>query len=43
VAGEPTAADDVAELRWFALDDVPAAEELAFRNTAQAIALVRAG
>ena len=43
VVGEPTAADDVAELRWFALDDVPAEDALAFRNTAQAIALLRTG
>ena len=37
VAGQPQAADDVAELRWFAADEVPA--DLAFRNTAQALAL----
>jgi len=30
VAGEPLAADDVCELRWFAPDQLPAADELAF-------------
>ncbi len=29
-SGELTAADDVAELRWFGLDDLPAREDLAF-------------
>jgi ADP-ribose pyrophosphatase YjhB (NUDIX family) len=28
--GDPQPADDVSELRWFAPDDLPAAEELAF-------------
>lgn len=31
VAGEPTPADDVSELRWFSLDELPPPEELAFR------------
>jgi ADP-ribose pyrophosphatase YjhB (NUDIX family) len=30
VAGEPAAADDVAELRWFAPDELPPHDELAF-------------
>lgn len=39
-SGVPEPADDVAELRWFALDDLPPAAELAFANTARALALV---
>ncbi len=35
--GEPTAADDVAELRWFALDALPPADEVAFANTRTAL------
>jgi ADP-ribose pyrophosphatase YjhB (NUDIX family) len=31
-AGMPQPADDVAELRWFSADDLPAAEELAFEG-----------
>jgi 8-oxo-dGTP diphosphatase len=31
VSGEPAPADDVAELRWFPLDDPPPPEECAFR------------
>jgi NAD+ diphosphatase len=30
VSGEPVAADDVAELAWFAADELPSADELAF-------------
>lgn len=30
--GEPTPADDVAELRWFDADELPPPDELAFRN-----------
>ena len=41
VSGTPETADDVAELRWFALDDLPPADQLAFRNTAQAITILR--
>jgi ADP-ribose pyrophosphatase YjhB (NUDIX family) len=37
VSGEPTAADDVAELRWFSLDDLPPDEEMAFENVAKAL------
>jgi ADP-ribose pyrophosphatase YjhB (NUDIX family) len=41
VSGEPTPADDVAELAWFSLDALPAGEELAFRNVGQALRSVR--
>ena len=41
VSGEPTPDDDVAELAWFPLDDVPPADELAFRNVAQALEALR--
>ena len=37
VSGEPEAADDVAELRWFAPDRLPKREELAFRNNAEVL------
>src|SRR5262245_14037067 len=40
VAGEPQAADDVAELRWFAPDELP--EELAFTNLRPVLAAWRA-
>ena len=33
VGGEPYPADDVSELRWFAPDELPPAEEFAFRNS----------
>ena len=42
VAGEPRPADDVAELRWFAQDQLPPREEIAFRNTAELLAAWRA-
>jgi hypothetical protein len=35
--GEPTPDDDVAELRWFAADELPPSEELAFRNNVQVL------
>jgi 8-oxo-dGTP diphosphatase len=37
VSGEPVPADDVAELRWYSLDDLPGDDELAFRNVAKAL------
>jgi 8-oxo-dGTP diphosphatase len=37
VSGEPTPADDVSELRWFSLDDLPTDDELAFENVAEAL------
>jgi 8-oxo-dGTP diphosphatase len=39
-AGEPVPADDVSELRWFALDDLPRRELLAFRSTSEALGLL---
>lgn len=36
-SGEPTPADDVAELRWFAHDDLPPDDEIAFRWLAGAL------
>jgi 8-oxo-dGTP diphosphatase len=41
VSGEPKPGDDVAELRWFAAAELPAAAELAFPNTASLLALWR--
>ena len=40
VSGTPKPDDDVAELRWFAQDELPV-EELAFRHTGQVIAALR--
>lgn len=37
ISGNPVAADDVSELAWFRLDDLPPDEELAFRNVAGAL------
>ena len=41
--GEPQPADDVAELAWFAPDELPAAEEFAFRWHPQLLARWAAG
>ena len=41
-AATPVAADDVAELRWFAADELPAREEIAFANTVEALRRWRA-
>ena len=41
VAGEPQPDDDVAELRWFAPDELPPDEELAFRNNEQVLSAWR--
>ena len=40
--GEPAAADDVAELRWFAAAELPGPQELAFTNVEHALAAWRA-
>jgi ADP-ribose pyrophosphatase YjhB (NUDIX family) len=39
--GEPVAGDDVAELRWFAPDELPDASELAFTAVADVVAAWR--
>ena len=41
VGGEPKADDDVAELRWFWLDELPGPDELAFRNVGDVLAAFR--
>ena len=41
VSGEPAPADDVAELAWFPIDDVPGDAELAFANVAEALRSLR--
>jgi ADP-ribose pyrophosphatase YjhB (NUDIX family) len=41
VSGEPRAADDVAELGWFARDALPAGAELAFTTVSAALAAWR--
>jgi ADP-ribose pyrophosphatase YjhB (NUDIX family) len=41
VGGEPRAADDVSELRWFAPEELPGREELAFDCVASALAAWR--
>jgi NAD+ diphosphatase len=40
--GEPRAADDVSELRWFAPDELPAADEFAFSNSVEILDAWRA-
>ena len=37
LGGEPQAADDVSELRWFGRDELPPADEVAFRNVAEVL------
>lgn len=41
VSGEPAAADDVAELRWFGADELPAPQELAFPSFVEILSLWR--
>lgn len=36
-SGEPSPADDVADLRWFGPDELPEAHEFAFRNSLEAL------
>jgi ADP-ribose pyrophosphatase YjhB (NUDIX family) len=42
VSGDMRAADDVSELRWFSPEELPADDELAFSNVAEAISAWRA-
>jgi ADP-ribose pyrophosphatase YjhB (NUDIX family) len=42
VAGEPEAADDLVELRWFGPDELPAPDELAFETFVEILSLWRA-
>jgi ADP-ribose pyrophosphatase YjhB (NUDIX family) len=42
-SGEPRAADDVAELRWFAADELPPADEFAFDSLPSVLDAWRAG
>jgi 8-oxo-dGTP diphosphatase len=42
LGGEPRAADDVSELRWFARDELPAPDELAFENVPLVLSAWRA-
>ena len=41
--GEPVAADDVSELRWFRAEELPEADELAFDTVGDALAAWRQG
>ena len=41
VGGEPAPADDVAELRWFERNELPAPDELAFENVPLVLAAWR--
>ena len=41
VGGEARPADDVSELRWFARDELPAAEDLAFTNVREVVSAWR--
>jgi 8-oxo-dGTP diphosphatase len=42
VSGEAVAADDLVELRWFARDELPAPDELAFESFVEILSLWRA-
>ena len=41
LSGEPEAADDVDDLRWFAADELPTEDELAFENVPLVLAAWR--
>lgn len=43
VAGSESPGSDVAEIRWFAPDELPSLDELAFRNTREALQAWLAG
>ena len=40
-SGDPQPADDVSELRWFAPEELPGDEEIAFDNVARVLARFR--
>jgi hypothetical protein len=42
VGGEPQAADDVSELRWFGADELPPPDQLAFENVPLVLSAWRA-
>jgi ADP-ribose pyrophosphatase YjhB (NUDIX family) len=41
LSGEPSPADDVADLRWFGPDELPAEDEFAFSNSVEVLRLWR--
>ncbi|MGD0274361.1 MAG: NUDIX hydrolase [Gaiellaceae bacterium] len=43
LGGAPAPADDIAEIRWFAADELPEPEEIAFPSVVEILALWRAG
>jgi len=41
LGGEPTAADDISEIRWFAVDELPGKEEIGFPCVAEIVGIWR--